>query len=643
MSTQKNKDNKVKLSSEFNLSEDFPVPSYEDWKSSAEKLLKGQSFEKKLITKTYEGIDLDPIYTKKDIKNLTFINSQPGEDNFLRGTDSHGYQKNNWDICQGIKADSLKEFNTKLKEALDRGQTAIYLDIDFLEINDQKKMAEVLSDIDLDKYPIYFKTGFSSLKTLNILVEYAKKNGFCLSEIKGSIETDPIADLAEFGTLPKSLENIYEDMAKSVKLASQELPGLKTIGINGSLFHNGGADSVTELSVSLGTAVEYLTEMRSRGININDAAKQISFTIGIGTNFFMEIAKLRSIRFLWQKIVEEFGGNKDAQKAHIHAKTSSYYLTKLDPFVNTLRTTTEAFSAVLGGADVITTNTYDDVLGENSDLSMRIARNTQIILKEESNLKRLIDPAGGSYYVETLTSNIIEKVWAEFQNIEKNGGVLESLKKGYVQDKIEETVSIRNKNVFNRKSVIVGTNMFVNPEDKVPETDKKRDENIKNKTGDLSIKKLNLSRLSEPFEEMRKLVFKYSERTNLKPKVFLANFGEVKQYKGRADFSRGLFEVGGFEIIYSEGFSNIEEMVFATITSNADIAVLCSDDNSYPEFVEVYIQSLRKQDRDISIILAGFPGKNEEQYRKWGIDDFIFMGSNVYAVLESLLKKTGVK
>ena len=641
MSNIKNVKEGIKLNKEFNLSEDFEIPSYNEWKSSAENLLKGQAFEKKLITKTYEGIDLDPIYLRKDLETIPNIDSEPGKDNYLRGTNAGGYIEKNWEICQDIKADSLDGINTKLKRALKRGQTSILLDIDILKIKNQEAFSQVISEIDLNKYPIYIKTRLPFNTVLNFIFDHSEKNGFDPEKIAGVIEADPITYLAEFGNFSDTVDNIHKDMERSLRSVVEKLPKLRLLGINGNLFCNAGADSVTELAASMAIAVEYLSEMSDRGIDVNDLAKQISFTVGIGTNFFMEICKLRALRVLWQKIIKEFGGDIDAQKTFIHAKTSNYYQTKLDPFVNTLRTTTGAFSAILGGADVITTGTYDDVSGTQTDLSKRIARNTQIILKEESNLKRLIDPAGGSYYIESLTEKIIKKVWGEFQNIEKNGGIIESLKSGIIQDKIDSIVSLRKKDIYKRKSVIVGTNMFVNTEDKVPGIKTKKD--LETADGETLIRKLEFSRLAEPFEDMRKMVSDFTDKTKTKPKVFLANFGAVKQYKGRADFSRGYFEVGGFEVIYPDGFTDIETMVSDAAGSDAGIVVVCSDDKTYPEIIDKFSRSLKNKKKEALIVLAGFPGKLEEEYRASGVDDFIYMGSNLYTILESLLKKTGVK
>jgi len=637
----KNNNNKGQLADEFTLADSFSIPSYEDWKIAAEKLLKGQSFDKKLITKTYEGINLKPIYTRADIEELNFINSIPGKDNFLRGTRSDGFLGRDWDICQTINAKSLEEFNSNLQYALKRGQTAIYVDTVLLKINTVNELDIILNKIDITKFAIYIRDDYSPLKAVNLLLDYAAKENINTKNIRGGIIASPIEYLSEKGSLPSDIENIYDDIAQSIQLATRHFEEFRVLTIRGDVFHNAGANAITELAVSLSIAVEYIRAMMKRDISINEVARHISLSTGIGSNFFMEIAKLRALRVLFKNVIEAFDGKDDALKAHIHANTSLFNKTKLDPFVNTLRTTTETFSAILGSADTITTAPYDTLEKDNDKLSTRIARNIQIILKEESNLKRLIDPAGGSYYIETLTKNITEQSWKEFQNIEKNGGILECLKSNYIQNIIDETVSLRKKDLFKRKSVIVGTNMFVNLEDKISDNDK--DENISDKKRPLTIKRLNFSRLAEPFEDIRKSVSVYEEKTGKRPSVYLANFGAVKQYKGRADFSRGYFDVGGFDIIYPKGIDNIEKLISNTVRSKSNIIVICSDDKSYPELIAKFTPALKKQMPNVFVILAGFPGDNEANYRASGVDDFIYMGSNIFNTLETLLKKEGVR
>ncbi len=640
MSVKKNNNNK-QLADEFTLSDSFPIPTYEDWKIAAEKLLRGQSFDKKLITKTYEGINLKPIYTREDINGLSFINSIPGKDNFLRGTKPDGFLSEAWNICQTINADSLEEFNSNLRYALKRGQTAIHIDIKLLNINDVNDMAIILNEIDITKFAIYIRDDYSPLKAVNLLLDYATKKSINTKNIRGGIIASPIEYLSEKGALQSDIESIYDDMAQTMQLATEHFEEFRVLTIRGDVFHNAGANSITELAVSLSIAVEYIQAMIKRDIKINEVAKHISLSTGIGSNFFMEIAKLRALRVLFKNIIEAFGGEGDALKAHIHANTSIFNKTKLDPFVNTLRTTTETFSAILGSADTITTAPYDTLEKDNDKLSTRIARNIQIILKEESNLKRLIDPAGGSYYIETLTKNIMEQSWKEFQNIEENEGILECLKSNYIQSVIDDTVALRKKDLFKRKSVIVGTNMFVNLEDKISNNDK--DENISDKNLPLTIKKLNFARLAEPFEDIRKSVSVYEEKTGKRPSIYLANFGAVKQYKGRADFSRGYFDVGGFDIIYPKGINNIEELITNTVRSQSNIIIICSDDKSYPELIANFTPALKEQMPNVFVILAGFPGDNEATYRANGVDDFIYMGSNIFNTLETLLKKAGVR
>jgi len=631
MSNTKEKSKDKSLNEKFTLNDDFPIPSYEEWKESAEKLLKGKDFEKSLKTKTYEDIILEPIYTRKNSKNLNaFTKTNPTS---FKRTDST--YPNEWEICQELNYSSIKDYNTALKNALKNGQNAIFIDFVRLNIENVNGLIEALDDINIEKYPIYVKNDYSQIKVAKILSEYIELKNINGENVFGGIIASPIEYLAEKGFLPVEPRKIYDELSELFKIFHKTYPNIKFFTVSGNIFNNAGADSITELAVSMSIAVEYIGEMLSRGIDIDSLSNAFSFRLGIGSNFFMETAKFRALKPLYKKIIKEFGGKTD--NIHIQAKTSLFNKTKLDFFVNTLRTTTETFSAILGGVNLITTDPYDICMNDNKILSERIARNIQIILKEESNLKRLIDPAGGSYYIEALTKEIIEKAWKEFQNIEKEGGILEALKSGYIQDRIEKTANKKKADLFKRKSVIIGTNKFVNLKDKVT-GDEDKDETTAKK-GVISIKKLNMIRLAEPFEDLRKAVSDYEKREGKLPSVFLANFGTVKQYKARADFSREYFEVGGFEVIYSEGFNEIDNAARAASENKAEIVVICSDDESYPEIVEKYIPALTDKK---TIILAGYPKEKESFYREKGVDDFIYIGSNIYETLKNLLRKEGV-
>ena len=710
---------KPELPKELNLKNDFEIPSYEKWREVVDKDLKGVPFEKKLITKTYEGIDLQPIYTKKDLEDLAFVNEMPGEKNFVRGKNVSGYIKNGWEICQDIPYSFPEEFNDALRNDLSRGQNSISLpldeatklglDADYAEIGQVAKngvsisslncFRKSLNEIDITKYPLRINAGFSSLPMLSIFAAYLKEQKIDSNKIEGSITADPISHLVENGSLPVSMEYLIDEIKLTTEWASEKIPNFKTIGVSGLQYHNAGASAVQELAYTLAAGVEYIHQLSEKGLDVNLIAKQMRFTFGVGSFFFMEVAKFRAAKLLWSKITEAFGVDEENRKMTIHARTGLFTQTKFDPYVNMLRTTTEAFSAVVGGIDSLQTNPFDELFGMPDQFSRRIARNTQIILDEESHLTNLIDPAGGSFFVEKLTDEIAKAAWKEFQTIEEKGGILKALEESYPQNEIEKIWEARKKDISKRKSVIVGTNMYANIKEEIRQenepdyesvkeklseslkkfknaTDKAKSQNTLEKfrelienssqtavdtgaeailegatlgeiskasranagTG-LTINKVVQKRASEFFEELRNIAGEIKAKRGSAPKVFLATMGPIKQYKGRADFSQGFFEIGGFEIEYPKGFNSTDDAVKAANESNADVVVICSTDETYPELVPPIAKGIKDNNADTTIVLAGYPKEQIEEFKKSGVDEFIYLGCDAFELLSKIIKK----
>lgn len=720
MSEVQNNNSEIKLEKELNLLDEFAPPTYDEWKEKVVADLKGAPFEKKLLTKTYEGITLQPIYTQNDIKDLPHLENTPGFNEYVRSSNAAGYLKKSWDISQELPYGLAEDFNTALKTDLERGQTAINikldtatlkgLDADYAQetevgngvsISGLKSLERAFDGVDITKYPIHVDAGFSSFPFHSVLCAYAKKNNVDMSKVKGFVTADPVAYLAVNGSLPITLDYAYNKMKVTTEHAAGNDSELKTVGVSGLAYHNAGASATQELAIVMSTASEYLTQLTERGLDINVAAKAVQFTFGIGTFYFMEIAKLRAARLMWAKIVEAFGGDAEAQKMTIHARCSNYTQTILDPYVNMLRTTTEAFSAVIGGADSITTNPFDETTGTPDEFSRRISRNTQIILKEESHLDSLIDPAGGSFYVERLTHEVSQEAWKLFQTIEEKGGIVKALEEGFVQEEIEKVVADRNKDYGKRKSVIVGSNMYANVKeeklaDKTPdhksifakradylqkfrvsgsqEIDKNILEKLNSLINDMSagaittaadailegatlgevtkatrataeesvkVTPVKLHRASELFEDLRNAAEKFEKETGSKPKIFLANMGALRTHKARADFSRGFFEVGGFEIVYPDGFETPEDAAKAAVESGACATVICSIDDNYPEIVPALAKNIKDKNPDMTLVLAGYPKDQIEAHKASGVDEFIFMGADVYQLLTKLMTKIG--
>ena len=709
----------VKLGDKLDLKTEFPVQTFEEWKQQVEKDLKGESFEKKLLTKTYEDIILQPLYTSNDIKDLPQINDLPGFQNFLRGNSASGFVNRNWEIAQEYKNALPEDLNEALKSDLQRGLNSINISLDNptmlgldadqsksgevgkdgLSISGVRKMQVLFKDIDLTAQPVNINGGFSALPITLLFNAFANETRTSLMNIKGSITSDPYEYLLTKSELPISLNHVFDEMNLATELMIKSNSAIKTIGVSGLHFNNAGSNSVQELAFTLATAVEYLNEMISRGLKVDDVAKRIKFTFGIGSFYFMEVAKLRAARILWSKILESFGVNEENRKMFIHCKATEFNKTYFDPYVNMLRATTEAFSAIVGGADSIRTNAFDESFNPSDNFSRRIARNTQIVLKEESHLDQVIDPAGGSYFVEKLTDDIANAAWKLFQTIEEKGGMLNAIQSGFVQEEIGKIAETKKKDFAKRKSVLVGTNMYANPKEEMMEV-KKQDlnsvykkrveyiqkyritgEDKKHKSilerlqkiadtksyeliddaveaflegaslGEISksirssadkgitVQPLKQFRLAEMFEDLRISSEEYKKKTGSKPKVFLATMGPLKQFKGRADFSRAFFEVGGFEIVYPNGFASTDKAVKSAIESKAQVVVICSTDDTYPELVPQVVKGIKEKSKDVSVILAGYPKDQIEEHKKSGVDDFIYLGADAYLILSSLLKR----
>ncbi len=718
-SERKNK-TEIKLSEKFEIADEFPIPEFEEWKAKVIEDLKGADYDKKLTTKTYEGIDLKPIYTKSDLESID-RSDFPGFQNFKRGFKSSGYKRKSWEITQEFNyADAIK-LNEALRNDTQKGlqgirialddATKLGLDADYadpilvgnngLSVSACRSLKRVFEGIDLNNFPVWIDAGFSPLPFLMVFDAFLRETNFDRKKFHGGITSDPITYLAEKGNLPLQISNIYDQLADTLNFVDKFYLNFKSISINSSVYVDAGASAAEELGFAVATGLDYLAQLTDRNLSAEKINNALVFNFGIGSFFFMEIAKFRAAKILWSKILTEYGVKESELNLTLHARTTKFNQTKLDPYVNMLRTTTEAFSAIIGGVDTLQTNPFDESFNEPDKFSRRIARNTQIILGEESHLDNLIDAAGGSFYIEKLTAQIAEKAWEIVKQIEVEGGMHQALKKSVPQTMISETRTVRKNDLSKRKTVLVGTNMYANTKEKQFEmrrTDqkefvKKRSEflqkyrierddekhrkiieqlekvalsdpgnsielaseairlgatigeltNIfrKDAKSETLNEKLIFSRLSEDFEQLRDESSKIAMLRGYPPKVFLANMGSLKQHKARADFSRGFFETGGFEVVYPGGFNNESDAAEAAVKSKADVIVICSTDDTYPEIVPKLINELKKKNDKVKIVLAGYPKAQVETHKKSGVDEFIYLGANTLEILKSLISGLG--
>ena len=696
---------------------EFPPTPYEEWRKVVDKFLKGAPFEKRLITKTYEEIDLQPMYRREDVAGLPHLDSLPGFAPYLRGTSPLGYVTQSWDVAQELPCATPAEFNAALCADMSRGQNAVNLVLDHptlsgvdadqaeaaqvgkggLSISSVADLAQALNGVDLETTPIYIQASASALTFTALLAALVMQQGKSLAKVRGAVGMDPLSQLARDGHLSRDLDGIYGVMAQLTGWAVANAPQLQTITVQGHPYHNGGASTTQELAFALATAVEYIRAMQNRGLSIDDIAPRIRFSLSVGTNFFMEIARLRAARLLWAKIVKAFGGSDEAQKMSLHARTSSWNQTVYDPHVNLLRATTEAFSSAVGGCDSLHISPFDELLRTPDEFSRRIARNTHTVLREESHITRTVDPAGGSWYVENLTDSVGRKAWALFQDIEKQGGMVKALEAGWPQKQVADTAAKRAANIAKRKDIFVGSNMYPNlketrlePEavdfaarqatratalsqyranayadkkqaalDALAQGGNKVEAAIQaalagatlgeiaqaaraDAKAGVTITPICAYRGAQAFETLREAAEAFVARTGQRPQVFLATMGPLTQHKGRADFATAFLAVGGIETIYPAGFETADEAADAALASGAPAVVICSTDPTYPELVPPLAQKLKQANPGLIVLLAGYPADHVEAFKAAGVDDFIHLAANCQSLLSTLQKKMGV-
>ncbi|MCH1626648.1 methylmalonyl-CoA mutase family protein [Ferdinandcohnia quinoae] len=631
----------------------FPPVDYETWKKETEKSLKGKSFEQ-LHTNTYENIALKPIYTKEDIQNLPHVKELPGFDSRVRGTHKLGYTLKPWLNSQEIDARSAEELNCKVKHAIANGQSMIHFHLEKnsgLSIKNIEDVRSAFDGVPLDSVPLLIHTKSNAVPLLNLLTTYCLEGNLSLQSIEGTVGMDPLGVLAEEGEAPQPISCLFDRMGDTLTWAKGNGSRIKTIIVSGNPYHNGGANAVQELAFTLATAVEYINELLNRGFNINEITPRMIFFFSVSSNVFMEISKLRAAKILWSTIINALGGDVETAKMNIHARTSAFTKTANDPFVNMLRSTTEAFTAIIGGIDSLHVSSFDEPIKRSDVFSSRIARNTQFILQEESHLHRVIDPAGGSWYVESLTNELAEKVWELFKEIEAKGGMLQSLKSGFVQDQIFNILNERQKNVNVRNDKIVGVNVYANMNEKpldAPLITKETSviqENQEVNTGNVTrIKKIPRVRISETFEGLRSAAESYIKQTGERPKVGLINLGAIPSHKPRADFITGFFEAGGFQVIKNDGYETITKAVEGSVALDLTTYVFCGSDETYVEMLEEICKELKRNNPSIRLFVAGRQNKELEHLnQEVGITDYIDRKTDCYSLLYQLQLDMGVR
>ena len=698
---------------EKRLLTEFANPDYDQWRDEVTRLLRGAPYEKRMLTKTHEGITLKPLYIGADIKDLPFVTSRPGFAPFVRGFQPV-HQRDGWTIAQKINYPTPEEFNKAVIYDLERGQSAVNLNLDRasrfgldpqsaepgqvggdgVSISSAADMIRAFEGVNFEKTPVYLQTGVVGLPYLAFYLAAAEKSNVPTVELKGAVAMDPLGELVETGDLPLSLDGTFADMAAMTAWAVEKAPSLGTVWVHGETYHNGGGNAVSELAFVIATAVEYLRQMETREIKLEQAVSHFRFSFAQGSNFFMELAKLRAARLLWNRVQESCEIPEDKRFMWLHVENARYNKTVFDPYVNILRLTTETFSGIAGGADSVNVIPFDERLKPAGEFSRRVSRNIQIILKDEVKLAKITDPAGGSRYVERLTAEIAQAAWTLFQKVEEKGGMAKALQLGFPQEEIDASAKKRAEAFSSRKDIMIGNNKYPNPTEKLEpatlpdyrairenrvkqleryktafkDTDKYLakltdtealvpavfdaarhgatvGEIIKARYSDMkekiSVTPIKIRYTAEPLEKLRQAVEIHSKNNDLK--VFLATLGPVGRYMARLDFAASFFEVGGFNVERTAGFDTPEQAAEKALEAKAAVVAICGPDEAYVEKAQVTAALVKKDNPDAIVILAGQPAPEViERLRAAGVDLFIHVKSDILEVLSEVALKSGV-
>ena len=614
---------KEKLFSEF-----APV-STEEWMAKITADLKGVPFEKKLVWKTGEGFNVNPFYRAEDIEGLKTTESLPGEFPYVRGTK----KDNDWKVRQNIEVCCFKGANEKALDLLTKGVTSLGFIIKGDEVNEEN-IATLLEGICPASVELNFNTcNCKAEKLIGILADYFKGKGVDAEKCYGSVNYDAFKK-----PLVKGKENSeWVEGAAAVLKAGQALPNYRVLAVNAFLFNNAGAYISQELGYALAWGNELMAKLTEAGFTADEVAKKIKFNFGISSNYFMEIAKLRAARWLWAEIVAAYKPACEcACKMVAHAQTSEWNMTVYDAHVNLLRSQTEAMSAALAGVDSITVRPFDKIYQTPDDFSERIARNQQLLLKEECHLDKVVDPSAGSYYVEVLTNSFADVAWKLFLEVEEKGGFSVAVNAGEIQNAVNASNVARKKAVATRREILLGSNQYPNFTEVAADKIQEKGSCCcgGGHCGEATIPALDFSRGASEFEALRMT----TEKSGKTPKVFMLTIGNLAMRLARSQFSANFFGCAGYKIIDNLGFDTVEAGVEAAVKAGAEIVVLCSSDDEYAEFAPAAYKALAGR---AEFVVAGAPACADD-LKAQGIDQFVNVKSNVLETLKAFNAKLGI-
>jgi len=617
---------------ELPLASEFPATSEAEWRKLVEAALKGASFEKRLVSQNYDGLRIEPLYSRA-VGATPVVGRVPGAA---------------WTLMQRVDHPDPAAANAQALLDLENGATGLTL-VMAGSINangygldgSPQTLARVLNGVHLDAgITIDFNLSPATRNTVQHFVALVKARKLAPASIdmRGSI--NPIGGFAAAGVSPQPWGVLAHGFAEQLAdLTKQGFRGPFAVA-DGRVVHNAGGSEAQELAFAIASAVEYLRALSANMIALEVARGMLYFRLVADADEFRTIAKFRALRKLWARVEEACGLTPKA--AYVAAETAWRMMTRRDPYVNMLRTTIAVTAAGVGGADSITVLPYTAALGLPDAFARRNARNTQLILLEESNLAKVADPAAGSGAIEDLTVKLCAAAWAKFQEIEKAGGVWKALEAGLVQQKVATVRTERQKAAALRKDALTGSSDFPNlHEAATPVLDVVQLAVPKQASAAVTCEPLPRIRLAEPFEALRDASDRMLKQTGTRPRVFLANLGKLSEFTARATFAKNFYEAGGIEALGNDGFKDGAAMLEAFRASGAKLACICSSD-------KVYEREAANAAKDLAaagafVHLAGRPGEHKEAWRQAGVKTFIHVGCDVLSTLRAAHDNLGVK
>lgn len=577
------------------LFQEFPPVETAQWEEAIRKDLKGADYDKRLVWQTRAGLTIQPYYRREHLEGLDYLlNAVPGEFPYVRGTRA----TNDWGIREEIDAADVAEANTAAKKALAAGAGEIC----FRRAAPQSlRELSVLLD-GLDQTPVHFWAEAGGGELVELMLQSGLKP-------RGTMRLHPFQDA---------------DVAASY-LKRSPGPDFRPVAIRRASFLEAGATSVQEVGFLLAAGIDYLKWMTDRGVTVDQAAQGLSFGLFVGSSYFFQIGKLRAFRLLWARVVESFGGSKEAAKAYLFARTAGWNQSIYEPYNNVLRATTEAMSAAIGGVDSLAVAPFDETYRNADEPSRRLARNTQIIIKKEAWLDRTVDPGAGSYYIETLTDSLARAAWKLMQEVESMGGYLTARDCGMIPDQVRQARKKAEDALAMRRRVIVGTNNYPNVKERMLDQIQHKDV------------ELVYGRGAEMFEDIRLRTERHAAAGNKIPLVLLAEMGDLKMRKARSAFIWNFFGCAGFEL-KTEYFESPEALAAGASRAGADLAVLCSSDEEYSTLAGLVVAALG----GVPVIVAGNP-KNAEQLKQAGVADFVHIRTDAVDALTAWQQRLGVR